>query len=311
MTGRDTHERGTADSARPGAEGGPVTAALPRGHSLAKSLDHPDHIAEAPGVTEHVVDLGTLSVARTIHAPGWRWSTHIKPIVGTERCQVRHVGYVLSGRMGVDLPDGSSLEVGPGHVYDIPPGHDGYTVGDEAIVVLEWTGAREWLIPAEGERVLASLLFTDIVGSTDHATRLGDRRWRRLLAAHDEAVRELVAAARGREIATTGDGFLVLFDGPARAIRTAMAIRDRARVLGLELRQGVHVGEVELVGNNVRGIAVHLAARIVAAAGSGEILVSAVTATLAAGAGYAFTDRGTHELRGLPGTVELFAVAPG
>lgn len=277
----------------------------------AKSLERPDRIVEAPGVIEEIVQLGTLTVARATHAPGWRWSTHIKPIVGTERCQVRHVGVVLSGRVGVELSDGSSFESGPGTVYDIPPGHDGWTIGDEPVVAIEWTGVLEWLLPAQGERVLASLLFTDIVGSTDHARRLGDRRWRALLAAHDEAIRELIAAARGREVTTTGDGFLVVFEGPARAIRTAIGIRDRVRAIGLELRQAVHVGEVELVGADVRGIAVHEAARIMSAGASGDILVSLVTKALVTGSGYTFMERGEHNLRGFSSPVELFAVEAG
>lgn len=281
------------------------------GTSAAKSFDRPDQVVEGPGVTEEIVRLGTLVVARGTHAPGWRWSTHIQPIVGTERCQVRHVGVVLSGRIGVELPDGSSLEAGPGTVYDIPPGHDGWTVGDEPAVAIEWTGVLEWLLPAQGERVLVSLLFTDIVGSTDIAGRLGDRRWRGLMAAHDEAVRQLVTAARGREVTTTGDGFLVVFDGPARAIRTAIEIRDRVREIGLELRQAVHVGEVEMVGADVRGIAVHEAARIMATAAAGQILVSSITRALASGSGYRFTERGSHTLRGFSGAIDLFAVDPG
>jgi class 3 adenylate cyclase len=273
-----------------------------------KSFDRPDRVAEAPGVVEEVVEFGPLVIARTRHSPDWRWSTHIKPIVGTELCMVRHVGVVLSGRLAVELPDGSIIEGGPGTVFDVPPGHDGWTIGDEPVVAIDWTGALEWLKPAQGERVLASLLFTDIVGSTEHARTLGDRRWRGLLAAHDAAVRHLVAMAQGREVTTTGDGFLAMFDGPAKAIRTAIAIRDRVRTLGLELRQGVHVGEVELLGMDVGGVAVHEAARVMAAAAAGEILVSEVTKVLAAGSGYTFNERGPHELRGFPDAVALFAV---
>jgi class 3 adenylate cyclase len=295
--GQDDADRHTsaAGAERPGA-------------SAAKSLDRPDRVGEAPGVIEEIVQFGNLIVARATHAPGWRWSTHIKPIVGTESCQIRHVGFVLSGRIGVELPDGSLLDSGPGTVYDVPPGHDGWTIGDEPAVAIEWTGVLEWLVPAQGERILVSLLFTDIVGSTEHARRLGDRRWRGLLAAHDEAIRQLVAVTRGREITTTGDGFLVVFDGPARAIRTAVTIRESVRAIGLELRQAVHVGEVELVGTDVLGIAVHEAARIMGAASSGEILVSSITKALAAGSGYAFTERGVHELRGFSEPIELFAV---
>lgn len=299
--------RGVVSQADPEGRTSPEAADGP-GDSPARSFDHPDRVVDAPGVREEVVEFGAMAVARATHAPGWRWSTHIQPIVGTERCQVRHVGVVVSGRIGVELQDGSTLEAAPGTVYDIPPGHDGWTIGDEPAVAIEWTGVLEWLLPAQGERVLASMLFTDIVGSTDVARRIGDRRWRGLLAAHDEAVRHLAAVARGREVTTTGDGFLFVFDGPARAIRTAIAIRERVRTFGLELRQAVHVGEVELVGTDVRGIAVHEAARILAVASGGEILVAAVTKALASGSGYAFIERGVHELRGIAHPVELFAV---
>ncbi len=279
--------------------------------SRAMSFDRPDRILEAPGVVEEVIQLGPLTVARSTHAPGWRWSKDVQPIVGTERCQVRHVGVLVSGRLGLELADGVTLEIGPWSVYDVPPGHDGWTVGNDPAVAIEWTGALEWLMPAQGERVLASLLFTDIVGSTERARDLGDRRWRGLLAAHDDAIRHLVGVAKGREVTTTGDGFLAVFEGPARAIQTALAIRDRVRSLGLELRQGIHVGEVELVGADVRGIAVHEAARIMAAAASGEIVVSSVTRSLAAASGYTFESRGEHRLKGFPNPVELYAIETG
>lgn len=275
---------------------------------LAKSFDQPDRVIEAPGVTAEIVEFGPLAVARTTHVAGWRWSTHVKPIVGTERCLSRHVGLVLAGLLGVELIDGRRFELSPGTVFDIPPGHDGWTVGDEPAVTVEWTGGIEWLVPAQGERALVAVLFTDIVGSTTQAERLGDRRWRSLLTAHDDAVRQLITMGHGRAVTTTGDGFLAVFDGPARAIRAAMQIRERTQVIGLELRQGIHVGEVELVGSDIHGRTVHETARIMALAGGGEILVSAVTRALTAGSGYAFTSRGTQELKGIAGRHELFAV---
>jgi len=283
----------------------------PTTRELAKAFDRPDRVLEAPGVRAEIVEFGPLAVARTTHDPGWRWSTHVKPVVGTDRCEARHVGYLLSGRMGVELRDGRLLEIGPGCVFDIPPGHDGWTMGDEAMVSIDWTGGLEWLLPAQGERTLAAILFTDIVGSTVHAERVGDRRWRAILSAHDDAVRQLIAMGHGREITTTGDGFLAVFDGPARAIRTAHLIRERVAAMGLEVRQAVHVGEVELAGGDVRGLAVHEAARILGAASPGEILVSTVTRALAAGSGYTWVSRGSHELKGFAGRYELFAVADG
>lgn len=158
------------------------------------------------------------------------------------------------------------------------------------------------------ERVLATVLFTDIVDSTKRAVELGDQRWKELLVRHDAQVRRQLERFGGREVNTTGDGFLARFDGPARAIRCAMAIRDALRGLGLESRAGVHTGEVELRDDDISGIAVHLAARVAAAAGAGEVLVSRTVVDLVAGSGLSFAARGQHALKGVPGQWELFAV---
>ena len=158
------------------------------------------------------------------------------------------------------------------------------------------TGVRP--VP-DPDRVLTTVLFTDIVGSTERATELGDRRWTALLERHHTAVRNELARFRGREIDTAGDGFLATFDGPARAIRCAVAVRDRVRDLGLELRAGVHTGECELHGNSVSGIAVHIGARIASEAGPGDVFVSSTVHDLVAGSGIRFEDRGEHELKGV------------
>jgi class 3 adenylate cyclase len=160
----------------------------------------------------------------------------------------------------------------------------------------------------ESDRVLATVLFTDIVDSTKRAAALGDQRWHRLLEQHHQAVRGQLGRFRGREVKTTGDGFLATFDGPARAIRAADAIRAELRELGLELRVGLHTGECELLGEDIGGIAVHIAARVLAQAGAGEILCSRTVKDLVAGAGFAFTDRGTHRLKGVPDQWQLYAV---
>lgn len=165
--------------------------------------------------------------------------------------------------------------------------------------------------PESGERVVATILFTDIVGSTDMAVRLGDVAWRELVGRHNRDVRDELDRYRGREVATTGDGFLAVFDGAARAILAATAIRNRARALRLEVRAGIHTGEVEVVGDDVRGVAVHEAARIASAASGGEILVSSTTYQLASGAGLTFEDKGARELKGLSGLRSLYAVAAG
>jgi len=160
----------------------------------------------------------------------------------------------------------------------------------------------------EPDRVLATVLFTDIVGSTARAAELGDQRWRDLLTSHHAVVRSELARFRGREVKTAGDGFLATFDGPARAIRCACAVRNAVRSLGIEIRAGLHTGECELMGDDVGGIAVHTGARVAASAAPGEVLVSSTVKDLVAGSRLRFADRGTHDLRGVPGEWRLFAV---
>jgi class 3 adenylate cyclase len=159
------------------------------------------------------------------------------------------------------------------------------------------------------DRVLATVLFTDIVGSTDRAASLGDKAWRDLLEAHNTVVRSQLSRFRGVEVSTAGDGFLATFDGPARAIRCASEIGRLVKDHGLGVRAGVHTGEVERVDDDVAGIAVHIGARIAGLAGPGEVLVSGTVKDLVAGSGLNFTDRGTHELRGVPGEWRVFAAA--
>ena len=166
------------------------------------------------------------------------------------------------------------------------------------------TGTRPTL---ESDRVLATVLFTDIVGSTERTAELGDRRWRDLLGAHDAAVRRELERFRGREVDTAGDGFLATFDGPARAVRCAISAGEAVRELGLEIRAGIHTGECELDGRKIRGIAVHTGARIASLAGSGEVLISHTVKDLVAGSGLEFEDRGVYELKGVPGEWRLYA----
>lgn len=166
------------------------------------------------------------------------------------------------------------------------------------------TGHR---VPLTPDRVLATVLFTDIVGSTNEAVRVGDGRWRSLLGAHNAAVRNELARFRGVEVNTSGDGFLATFDGPARAIRCAKAITHQVEQLGLQVRTGVHTGEVERVGDDVAGIGVHIGARVAKLAAPGEVLVSGTVRDLVAGSGLEFVNRGTHELSGVPGEWRVFA----
>jgi pimeloyl-ACP methyl ester carboxylesterase len=183
------------------------------------------------------------------------------------------------------------------------------TVGDQDEMLDEieefLTGGRR---AHESERALATVLFTDIVGSTELAARLGDRGWRQLIERHDALVRRQLGLYRGREVKTMGDGFLATFDGPARAIRCAVALRDELLGLGVEVRAGIHTGEVELIGEDVGGMAVNIGARIGALAGAGEVLVSSTVRELVVGSGAQFADRGVQALKGAPGEWRLFAI---
>ena len=195
---------------------------------------------------------------------------------------------------------------------EIPGLVDGYSWVDpdaNAVLLAETeTFLRGLASPSEPERLLATFLFTDIVGSTEHAARIGDTAWRRLLAQHDGRIRARLAEHRGNELSTTGDGFFASFDGPGRAIRCARAIRDDVQTLGIEIRAGLHTGEAELRNGTVGGIAVHIAARVAALAGASEILVSRTVRDLVAGSLIEFDDRGEHDLKGVPGRWPLYAV---
>jgi class 3 adenylate cyclase len=190
------------------------------------------------------------------------------------------------------LPEGRYVEF-PG--ADHFPWAAGPIIADEVEQFL--TGTRR---PQDIDRVLATLLFTDIVDSTKRAAEVGDRGWRELLDRHHNVVRSELDRFRGREIKNIGDGFLAAFDGPARAVHCGLEIRDRVRGLGLDVRAGVHTGECEFAGEDVAGIAVHIGSRVAALARGGEVLVSNTVKDLVTGSAIKFTDRGTHELKGVP-----------
>jgi class 3 adenylate cyclase len=209
----------------------------------------------------------------------------------------RHTAYVCE-----QIPDATLVEV---------PGRDQLLfIGDTEPIIeqlQEFVGAAP--PRADAQRVLATVLFTDIVGSTEHAARMGDSEWARVLADHRGLVRAELARHDGREVKTMGDGFLAVFDGPARAIRAGLAIAQGSDGQGLQVRAGVHTGECELKGDDVDGLAVHIAARVLDRAGPGEVLVSRTVGDLVAGSGLGFSSRGAHELKGLPGSWELLAAA--
>lgn len=205
----------------------------------------------------------------------------------------RYIAQHIPGAKFVELP-------GSDHLLWVG---DSNTILDEVEEFL--TGVRP---SKEPDRVLATVLFTDIVDSTRHLADLGDRKWRDLLDAHEKIVRREVKQFRGKVIENTGDGFLATFDGPARAIRCACAIKDEVRLLDIEIRAGLHTGEIELMENNVGGIAVHIAARVSAKAGAGEVWVSRTVKDLVAGSGLQFNEQGVFALKGVPEEWHLFSV---
>jgi class 3 adenylate cyclase len=275
-----------------------------------KRFDHPDEVRTVEKARIDLVELGELAIGRAVFEPGWRWSQHVKPIVGTESCQVHHIGYVVSGHLHIEMIDGATMDVMGGDAFEIPPGHDAWVVGDEPWVSVDWAGRRLFAkSPREiSDRIFTTLVFTDLSQSTETLNRLGDAQWRLLLAEHNQAVRAEIERFGGREVKTTGDGFFVLFDSPARAVRGASAMVDAASAQGLTARAGVHAGEVELEGDEVRGIAVHAAARILGAAQPGEVLVSTTVRDLLSGSGLEFADRGEFQLRGIDGRRSLAAL---
>src|SRR5919198_321578 len=191
---------------------------------------------------------------------------------------------VLAGRMGVRTDEGEEVVVGPNQVFDLPPGHLTWVEGDEELVMVDWAGGAGFDVrPGESARVMASILFTDIVRSTEQARKAGDAAWKRTVAMHDDVVRTVLIRFAGREIETAGDSFLIVFDGAERAIRCGLALVDALAAIDLSIRVGIHSGEVELTAEHVRGVAVHAAARIVDEASPSEVLVSGTTRELADG----------------------------
>jgi len=276
----------------------------------AKSLDAPDEVRRTPYGRVDIYTLDDLVIGRTVFEPGWHWIEHVQPLAGTRLCQYHHVGVCLQGTLGMRMEDGTTFEVGPGTVFDIPPGHDGWVIGDEPWVTYDFAGMRSFArVDESTQRVLGAVLFTDIVDSTAAAERVGAARWRETVALHNERIQLELDRFRGRLIKTTGDGVLALFDGSERAVRAAAAVCMAAKTLGLEIRAGVHTGEVEIVAGDVRGLAVHLAARIMALAGPSQVYVSATTQELVAGSGLSFDDAGTHELKGVSGARQLYSLA--
>jgi class 3 adenylate cyclase len=277
----------------------------------ARLFDAPDELRTFPLARIEMVKLDELQVGRCRFEPGWRWSAAFGELLGTTSCPIRHLGYAIAGSMRVLTDDGQTIDIGPNSVFDIPAGHDKWVIGDQPWLTVEWGGSHQAMgevLHEDTNRTLATVLFIDIVDSTGRLARIGDAPWRDELSAHRAAMRKELNVFRGREVQTTGDGLLAIFDSPARAVRCAVAMVVATRSTELAIRVGVHTGEVELVGEDVRGIAVHVAARVLATAAAGEVLVTATTADLLEGAGFELDEAGTHELRGLPGERRLYRV---
>jgi class 3 adenylate cyclase len=297
-----TEEQITRDFAKP-----PVDAAdaLNRLRMLTNSMaDDPAYrqwyarfarMSASPAAGAMIVRIVAETDARHI-LPAIRVPTLILHSANDGLIDVQHGRYLrerISGAKYVELS-------GPDH---LPWLADGDIIVDEVAEFL--TGVR---LTAESDRVLATVLFTDIVSATEKAAALGDRRWRDLLGNHHASVRRNLSRFRGREIDTAGDGFLATFDGPARAVHCARAISDEVRPLGIDIRAGLHTGECEVMGEKLGGIAVHIGARVASLAGPGEVLVSSTVKDLVAGSGLRFADRGSQALKGVPGEWRLFAV---
>jgi class 3 adenylate cyclase len=280
----------------------------------AKSFATPDDVRIMPNAKFETVGLDEARVGHCTFEPGWRWSTDLAPLVGTASCQLRHFGYSMSGSVAVVMDDGQALEIGSDTVFEIPPGHDKWVIGEQPWVTIEWGAsgrAMEAALHEAGNRSLATVMFTDIVASTATLERVGDAAWHDLLVAHNARLREELNVFRGREVKTTGDGFLAVFDSATRAVGCAAAMIRSAQAMDLPIRVGVNTGEVEFVGGDVRGIAVHAAARMLDQARPNEVLISPTTRDLLEGSNVIIEDAGTYDLKGLAGPRQLFRlVAP-
>ncbi|MDQ3936578.1 MAG: adenylate/guanylate cyclase domain-containing protein [Actinomycetota bacterium] len=279
-----------------GSRGIPISPSLADDPGYVEWFGKLERLTAAPGHARRLFMLHNDTDVRAI-LPQVRVPTLVLSRPGTGFYEGGHARYVaerIPGARLVELP-GSDIFVASGDV-------------DPLVNELEefFTGTRRERPP---ERVLATVMFTDIVASTERAAELGDARWRQLLDRHNELVRRHLARHQGREVKTIGDGFLATFDGPARGVRCAAEIAGEVRRLGIEIRAGLHTGECELVGDDVAGMAVNIGARVSALAGPGEVLVSGTVKDLVVGSGLEFADRGEHELKGVPGSWRLYEAA--
>jgi class 3 adenylate cyclase len=297
---REEREEYLRDGVPAWGDGSRLTVLSPQGAENARLREwfgKLERLAASPGMAVKMMRMNAEVDVRAV-LPSIKVPTLVLHRAGDKMIDIRHSRYLaehIPDARFVELPGEQALMFGSG-------------ASDELDEIEEFlTGARH---AAHGERILATVMFSDIVDSTARAAELGDRRWRDLLQSLETAVGRELMRWRGRAVKSMGDGFLATFDGPARAIRCATAIRDAARAqFGLEVRSGLHTGEIEMIGNDVGGIAVHIGARVGSSAGPGEVLVSGTVKDLVVGSGISFEDRGERELKGVPGSWRLFAVA--
>ena len=274
-----------------------------------RKLDAPDEVLEYPLLRVNLVRVGSLTIGRGTVEPGFRWSTHVRKEADERFCQVHHLQLLLSGRFAVEMADGEYVEIEPGEVFDVPPGHDAWVLGDEPAVLLDFLGNIDQLgRPTSKDRIVTTLLMTDIVESTATASRLGDTAWKQLLGEHNRLVRGRLERYLGQEVHTTGDGFLAMFASARGALRCAVSIRDATAGIELPVRIGVHTGEIELLPGDIGGLAVHAAARVMALGGASDIMVSSSTRGLVEGGDLRFESRGEQQLKGLASPLGVFAL---
>ena len=282
----------------------PMTGRIER-----KSVFAADQVRQLPAITLNLLRVGSLDLGYATLEPGFRWSTHLRKETDERLCQIHHLQFLLSGRFAVEMDDGEYVEIGPNEIFDVPPGHDAWVVGDEPAVLLDFLGNIDQLgRPASKDRIVTTLLMTDIVDSTATASRLGDVAWKQKLGEHNRLVRSRLERYLGQEVNTTGDGFLVMFASAVAAIRCAASIRDATAGMGLPVRTGIHTGEVELLPGDIGGVAVHAAARVMGLGGASDVMVSSTTRGLVEDGALRFESRGMQRLKGLPTPLEVFAL---
>ncbi len=276
----------------------------------AKSLEKPDEVRSTPFGHVDIYNLDDLVIGRMVFDPGWHWMEHVRPIAGTTLCQYHHVGICISGRLANRLEDGTTNEIGPGMVYEIPPGHDGWVIGDVPFIAYDVAGVRSFArVDEQTQRVLGAVLFTDIVDSTALAESMGPARWRELVGTHNERVQFELDRFRGRLVKTTGDGVLAMFDSSERAVRAA------ARLPGGEVNRHFDPGRGPYGRSRDRARRRAGAGGPCRRAGDGgsraraRSYVSATTRELVADSGFTFVDAGAHELKGVSGARQLYRLA--